>query len=122
MKFFVPSGQFQKLSEEFELANTWSREIGPHSSSKAYCDLGIKFRGRHDSVRLETRQEYKAAMRPRARVYSRNQLETYFRQKVTYYKQKLAGVVLGRLWQAAALEPRVIGLYEEIVDATGFRL
>ena len=73
-------------------------------------------------MRLETRQEYKAAMRPRARVYSRNQLETYFRQKVTYYKQKLAGVVLGRLWQAAALEPRVIGLYEEIVDATGFRL
>ena len=45
-----------------------------------------------------------------------------FPPKVTYYKQQLVGVVLGQLWQAVALEPRVVGLYEEFVDATRLRL
>ncbi len=100
------------------MANLGNRGIVPHSSSKAYSDLGTKFRWQHDPVKLEVRQEDKAGMRPRARVYSRNPLETYFRRKVIDYKQKSAGEVFGRLWQAAALEPRIIGRYEEFVDIT----
>lgn len=69
-------------------------------------------------MRLETRPNDKARLAPRVRVYSRNPLETYFRRKVIDYKQKSAGEVLGRLWQAAALEPRTIGRYEEYVDTT----
>jgi len=39
MKFRVPRGQFQILSEESELANMWSCEIGLHSSCKANRNL-----------------------------------------------------------------------------------
>ena len=32
------------------------------------------------------------------------------------YKQKSVGKVLGRLWQNASIEPRVVARYEEYVD------
>ena len=64
------------------MANMGNRENGPHSSAKAYSALGTKFRCQHGPVRLEPRQEGKAGMRLRTRVYSRKPLETYFRQKV----------------------------------------
>jgi hypothetical protein len=83
-------------------------------------DHGPKERWRHDPVALEPLADSSDPRARRARVYSRNPLETYFRRQVIDHKQKLAGEVLGRLWQSAALEPRVIGRYEEYVDTVRF--
>lgn len=79
-------------------------------------DIGPKERWQHDPLRLEPLENSRGAAFRRARVYSHNPLETYFRRKVIDYKQKAAGEVLGRLWQSAALEPRLTARYEEYVD------
>jgi len=91
-------------------------KLGQAGSAEPYSDLGSPQRWQHDPVRIEYISEEENTNRKRARVYSRNPLETYFRRKVIDYKQKTAGEILGRLWQSAAIEPRVIGRYEEYVD------
>ena len=79
-------------------------------------DTGPKERWQHDPVRLEPLENAKGTSMRRARVYSRNPLDTYFKRAVIDHKQKAAGEVLGRLWQTAALEPRLTARYEEYVD------
>lgn len=81
-------------------------------------DLGPHERWRHDPVLIEKVNSTDAVGGRRARVYSRNPLQTYFRRRVIDERQKSAGEVLGRLWLSAAMEPRLIGKYEEYVDAS----
>lgn len=86
-------------------------------------DIGTPERRRHDLVVIENVDTAGSAPRPRARVYSRNPLETYLKRRLIDEKQKLAGELLGRLWHLAGVEPRLVARYEEYVDvgrAEGF--
>ncbi len=84
--------------------------------TKNASDLGTPERWQHDPVVVERIKSSRPNEVRRAKVYSRNPLETYFRRNVIDYKQKSAGEVLGRLWQNASIEPRVVARYEEYVD------
>ena len=76
-KLMAPNGQFQNLSEDFEMANKGNCGIGRTSLKKHIVILVQRLDGKNGPVRLVPRQEGKAGMRPRARVYTRNPLETY---------------------------------------------
>ena len=80
-------------------------------------DVGTRLRRQHAPIVVEQRVDASGAMTRRARVYSRNPLETYYRRGLIDEQQKRSGEYLGRLWQAAGMEPRIIGRYEEYVDA-----
>ena len=84
--------------------------------TKNASDLGTPERWQHDSVVVERIKSSRPNEVPRAKVCSCNPLETYFRRNVIDYKQKSVGKVLGRLWQNASIEPRVVARYEEYVD------
>jgi len=79
-------------------------------------DLGTRERWQHDPILIERIDNSRPNAGQRAKVYSRNPLETYFRRNVIDYRQKSAGELLGRLWQSASIEPRVVARYEEYVD------
>jgi len=89
------------------------RQTGP---AEPYSDLGSSLRWQHDPALIDNLSGKENTIRKRARVYSHNPLETYFRRKIIDYKQKSAGEILGRLWQSSAIEPRVIGVYQEYVN------
>ena len=76
-KLLAPNGQFQNLSEDFEMANTRNCRIGRTLLQKHLVILVQRLDGKNGPVRLVPRQAGKAGMGPRARVYSRNPLETY---------------------------------------------
>ena len=98
------------------MASRQKAKLRQTNPPEPYSDLGSSLRWQHDPVRIDYISEKENTIRKRARVYSHNPLETYFRRKIIDYKQKTAGEMLGRLWQSAAIEPRVIGRYEEYVD------
>lgn len=86
-------------------------------------DLGSPDRRRHDLVVIERVSKDDKSVVQRARVYSRNPLETYFKRRLIDRRHKLAGELLGRLWHIAGIEPRVVARYEEYIDvgrAEGF--
>ena len=85
IKFPYAKGEFQNLSEKTELANTCSSEIDPHFPQKHIVILGQSLEG--DMIQCGSKHDrnIKRLYATGARVYSRNQLETYFRQKAIYY-------------------------------------
>ena len=98
------------------MASRQKAKLCQTNPAEPYSDLGSSLRWQHDPVQIDYISEKENAVRKRARVYSHNPLETYFRREIIDYKQKTAGEMLGRLWQSAAIRPRVNERYEEYVD------
>ena len=72
-------GLFAKKTDS--MASRQKAKLCQTNPAEPYSDLGSSLRWQHDLVQIDYISEKENAVRKRARVYSHNPLETYFRRE-----------------------------------------